>query len=54
MSEYMEKQRVTKDDGRYQIFYSFKDNGKQAGKGAPSSTASYNDHVSNSREETDS
>ena len=48
MSEDMEKQRVTKDDGRYQVFYSFKDNGKQAGKCAPSSIESYNDHASNS------
>ena len=41
----MEKQRTKKDDGRYQIFYSFGVTSKQAEKETPSSTTSYKDHA---------
>lgn len=49
MSEDMEKQRVTKDDGRYQIFYTFGAVDKQEEKETPGKTMRYNDHASTSK-----
>jgi hypothetical protein len=50
----MEKQRIKKDDGRYQIFYSFGAENKQTEKEAPNSTTSDENHVSTSRRGKDS